>query len=182
MASEVKAHTRNRIWQEMLDVARYVHYYETLTNRYARRGRIIRAFIFVGAALSIGLSLDVLPGPIGVGFGVSAALVLLVATIVDFVWDWGTKASVSHAINIECCIIQTEYTSLWSMVETDEIDDSEAQSRSSHLVLRTIAATAQLSDTNRKLNKKAQKAAYANVSSRWKERNGTRRETSASTS
>ena len=168
MASEVKAHTRDRIWQEMLDVARYIHYYETLTNRYARYSRLIRAVIFVGAALSIGLSLDVLPRPLGVVAGVSAAVALLVATIGDFIWDWGTKASISHAINIECCIIQTEYTSLWSMVETGMIDDSEAQSRSSHLVLRAIAATAQLSETNRKLNATAQKAAYTNVSSRWK--------------
>ena len=181
MASEVKTHTRDRIWQEMLDVARYIHYYETLTNRYARFSRIIRAVIFVGAALSIGLSLDVLPRPEGVAAGVVAASALLVATIVDFVWDWGTRASVSHAINIECHIIQTEYTSLWSMVETGMIGDSEAQSKSSQLVLRTIAATAQLSETHRKLNATAQKAAYENVSSRWKERNGTRRETSAST-
>ena len=159
----VTDYTRDRIWQEMLDVARYVHYYEALTNRWSWYDKGLRASMLVGASLSIAALADVLPA----WSGICAAVFLIVATVFDFIWSWGVKASLAHAINLECNMVDNEYAALWTQIRADQISDHEAQSRSNQLLARIMAATAQLTETNRRLNRKAQESAYKVVADRW---------------
>ena len=159
----VTEHTKDRLWEEMWDVARYVQYYEMQTNWLARWNKIVRFFILVGAALAVGSTADLLPA----GYGIVGGLALLVLTAVDLIWNWGAKAALSHAISLECCVIEKDYESLWSSVKTEQIGDRECQERINHLSMRVIAATSQLSETDKRLNRKAQDAATKVLADRW---------------
>lgn len=159
----VTEHTKDRLWEEMWDVARYVQYYAMQTNRLARWNKVVRFCILVGAALAVGSTADLLPAV----YGIAGGLTLLVLTAVDFIWDWGTKAALSHAISLECCVIEKDYESLWSQVKTEQIGDRACQEQINHLAMRVMAATAQLSETDRGLNRKAQEAAAKVLADRW---------------
>ena len=77
MTTLVTEHTKDRIWEEMWDVARYVHYYEMQTNRLSFRSKGIRFFSLLGAAAAVSVALnDVVPNWIGV-FGAGFLLVSL---------------------------------------------------------------------------------------------------------
>ena len=162
-AAKVSDHTKDLIWQDMLDVSRYMVYYEALTNQWALRHKVLRAGVFIGATLSIASIFEILPPPAGL----AAALTLIVATVVDFVWDWGVKASLAHAVNIECHMVDKEYAALWAEIKTDNIGDREAQQRTKELMMRVMAVTTQLSETNRKVAETAEDAGYKNLLNRW---------------
>lgn len=161
--SHVTEHTKDRLWEEMWDVARYVQYYELQTNRLGFWNRAVRFCILVGAALAVGAAFDILPEI----YGMIGGLGLLSLTAFDFIWDWGTRSALSHAINLECCVIEKDYEDLWTQVMTNRIGDVECQTKINHLAMRVIAATAQLSDTDKRLNTKAQKAATKILADRW---------------
>ena len=159
----VTERTKDRIWEEMFDIARYIQYYEMKTNRLSFWNKVIRLLLLVGATSAVGAVFDVLPEY----FGIGGALALLVLTAIDLIWDWGTKAALSHAINLECCVIEKDYEDLWLLVRTDRSDEIESQDRVNRLAMRVIAATAQLSETDKRLNKKASDAAAIILADRW---------------
>lgn len=159
----VTEHTKDRLWEEMWDVARHVQYYEMQTNRLARWNKMVRFFILVGAALAVGSTTELLARE----YGIAGGLILLSLTAVDLIWNWGTKAALSHAISLECCVIEKDYDSLWSLVKTEQIGDRECQEKINHLAMRVIAATSQLSETDKKLSRKAQEIAAKVLADRW---------------
>ena len=159
----VTEHTKDRLWGEMWDAARYVQYYEMQTNRLSRWSKIVRFFVLVGAALAVGSAFELLPRQFGIGGG----LLLLSLTAFDLIWDWGTKAALSHAINLECCVIEKDYDALYSLVQTGQIGEQECQARINQLAMRVIAAAAQLSETDKRLNRKAQDAATKVLDAKW---------------
>ena len=160
----VTEHTKDRIWEEMWDVARYVQYYEMNTNRLSCWSKSVRFASLLGAAGAVSVALnDAVPTWIGV-FG---AISLLVLTAVDLIWDWGTRAALSHAISLECCVIEKDYEILWSQVKTNSIGESESQAKVNQLAMRIIAATSQLTETDKSLNRKAQEAATKVLAQRW---------------
>ena len=159
----VTDHTKDRLWEEMWDIARHVQYYEMQTNRLALWNKIVRFSILVGAALAVGSTADLLPAWVGMLGG----LLLLSLTAVDLIWDWGTKAALSHAISLECCVIEKDYESLWSQVITEQVGDRDCQDRINHLAMRVIAATSQLSETDKRLNRRAQEAATRVLADKW---------------
>ena len=165
---QLTPYTKRRVKREILNVIRYRYYYEMLTNRYASWDKYLRAAMFVGASLSVVAVFDVLPGywaDIAVGSG--AALALLLATTIDFVWGWGNKSATTHAITLECCMIDNEYSALWARVDADAVSESEAQRIVEQLGLRIIAATSLLSETDRNLNEEATDASEEIWEMRW---------------
>lgn len=158
---------RVRIWQEMWDVERFLHYYEALTNRWAVGARGVRASFVIGAALSIGALTEALP----VEFGYVAAIALLVGTVLDIVFEWGTRAALSHATSTECFVVRNEYMALWTKMEGGLIEDAEIDATSQQLLSRLTTATARLPDTNKKISQAAQDASA--VTLKWRFPNGT---------
>lgn len=53
--------TRNAVWQELLDTARLVRYYEALSNRYRRYHWAVRFVLLLSASSGIVALLDLLP-------------------------------------------------------------------------------------------------------------------------
>ena len=159
----VSEHTKDRIWEEMYDIARYIQYYTMQTNKLSFLSKGLRVLLLVGAALVAGSGFQALPPAVGAG----GAVFLLTLTVIDYVFDWGARAALAHAISLECCVIEKDYEDLWTLVRTSQISETESQARVNQLVMRVIAATAQLSDTDRGLNKKASKAAYKILEAKW---------------
>ena len=159
----VSEYTKDRIWEEMYDIARYIQYYTMQTNRLSLLSKSLRIALLVGAGLVAGSGFQALPPGVGAG----GAVFLLTLTVIDYVFDWGARAALAHAISLECCVIEKDYEDLWTLVRTSQISETESQTRVNQLVMRVIAATAQLSDTDRGLNKKASKAAYKILEAKW---------------
>ncbi len=161
---KVTEHTKDRLWQDMFDLARLTRYYEFQTNHLVRNHRIVRLVILLGSGATLTLALGRLPEWIGI----VGSATLLVATAVEFIWDWGTKASLSHAINLECCVIEKDYEDLWSQVSNGQIGDKECLGKVNQLSLRVIAASALLSGTDRKINDRANKIAKKVLAKKWR--------------
>ena len=159
----VTDHTKDRIWEEMFDLQRYIQYYSMHTNRLSLLSKSLRVALLVGAGLVAGSGFQALPPFVGAG----GAVLLLTLTVIDYVFDWGARAALAHAISLECCVIEKDYEDLWILVRTDRISEIESQARVNQLVMRVIAATSQLSETDKGLNKKASKAAYNILESKW---------------
>ena len=83
----VTEQTRNAVWQELLDVARLVRYYEALSDRHRRNHIIVRFLLLVAAASGIAALLDQLPAIAQlIAGGLIAVLVVW-----DFVSDYAKK-------------------------------------------------------------------------------------------
>ena len=173
----VTAHTKDRIWEEMYDIQRLIQYYEMQTNRFSSWNKGLRVLLLVGAALVAGSGFQALHPMVGF----IGAVILLTFTVVDYVYNWGTKAALSHAISLESCVIEKDYEDLWILVRTDRISEAHSQARVNQLVMRVIAASAQLVESDKGLNKKASKAAYKILEAKWGEAsdNATRAATTA---
>ena len=170
----VTQHMRDRIWEEMWDIARHTHYYELHTNRLRLWNRLVRFLSIVVAATAVSVAVsDVVPH----WLGISGAVFFLLLTAIDLIWDWGERAALSHAITLECSVIEKDYEFLFTQVRTNSVGEQEAQARLNQLVMRSIAATSLLTDTDRGLNRKAQKAATKIMNQRWEGGTGDTRTT-----
>lgn len=159
----VTERTKDSVWEGVLDTARYLHYYELLTNRWSLWDRTLKTFLLSGAILSVVATFA--PWPNYVLY--SSAFVVAFSTILDFVFNFGVRSARSHAASIECSIVQKEYDRLWNSIKAERITDIEAQARIENLRMRILAATASLSDTDRSLNRRAQNAANLIVANRY---------------
>ena len=160
---QVSDRTKDYLWEEMYDIARHTLYHELLTNQYSNWNRMIRFGLLVGAATTItssAISVSPLVGYIG-------AVLLFSLTAIDFIWDLGRRAALSHAASVECSVIEKDYQDLYIHVTTGQISETDCQVRINQLALRTIAATSQIVGTDRKLNKAAQEQAMNILAARW---------------
>lgn len=152
--------TRNDVWQELLDVARLVRYYESLSDRYKRCHSIIRFFLLAAAAGGIAALLDVLPAIVQLVAG--GLVALLVAW--DFVADYARKAAVLHVVSLECSALEIEWRELWAAVNKCDLDDAVARRKNQRLAQRANEATGRAGHADiredRKLNEKCEKDAY----------------------
>ena len=158
---------KDRIWEEMADVGRYVQYYEAVANSCLTRDRWMRIAIFVGSGVGIGALTGAIPEPVDLWFGLGAALTLLAATAASFVFDWGVRGAYANAIHGECHLVSVEYIDLWTRIRAGKIEDDEADRKSKELVTRLAVVTMQLSGSDRGQNKRAQKRAYRILENRW---------------
>ena len=101
----VTEQTRNYVWQELLDAARLVRYYEALSDRHRRNHSRVRFLLLAAATGSIAALLDLIPE--STQLFTSAWVALLVAW--DFVSDYAKKAAVLHTISLECSALEIEF-------------------------------------------------------------------------
>ena len=161
----VAERTRNAIWQELLDVARLVRYYEALSDQHRRNHLIVRFLLLAAAAGGIAALLDLLPAMAQL---VSGGLVALLVAW-DFVSDYAKKAAILHAISIECSVLEIEWQDLWLELET--ISDPEARRENTRLLRRIADVTGWAGHAdireNRKLNEECEKAACRVMTDRY---------------
>ena len=156
----VSDQTRNAVWQEILDVARLVRYYEALADRHRFRHSMIRFLLLAAAAGGIAALLELLP-PVAqlVAGGLVALLVVW-----DFISNYAKKAAVLHAISLECSYLENEWRELWLDINNGTTDEDDARNRNNRLARRIADVTGWAGHAdireNRKLNEKCEEAAY----------------------
>ena len=94
--------TRNAVWQEMLDVARLVRYYDRMARRQQQRHLGIRIVLFASATAGVASAIAALPEAVRTASG--ALIALLVAW--DFLADYANKAAILGVIRGECSEVE----------------------------------------------------------------------------
>ena len=84
----VTDHTKDRIWEEMFDLQRYIQYYSMQSNRLSFLSKLLRVLLLVGAGLVAGSGFQALHPAVGAG----GAVIILALTVIDYVFDWGARA------------------------------------------------------------------------------------------
>lgn len=152
--------TRNGVWQELLDAARLVRYYEALSDRYRRNHFVVRFLLLAAAASGVAALLDLLPP----GFQLAAGGLVALLVVWDAVSDYARKAAILHAIGLECDALEDEWRELWADIEDRDIDDAEVWRRNRRLARRLSEVTgwAGLVDVreDRKLNLRCEADAH----------------------
>lgn len=152
--------TRNAVWQEMLDTARLVRYYDRLASRHQRRHFATRLVLLTSAIAGVAALMDLLPAALGILAG--AAIGLLMA--VDFLADFANKAAVLNFIGRECNAVDDDLAALWGDIQSDAIDDADARRTLAELRRRIARATDSAGNahiaTDERLNVRCEKAAY----------------------
>ena len=160
--------TRNAVWQEMLDVARLVRYYDRMARRQQQRHLGIRIVLFASATAGVASAIDALPEAVRIASG--ALIVLLVAW--DFLGDYANKAAMLGVIRGECSEVEDDLAELWGKVQSDSVDDGDAGRVLAGLRRRTRvtarAGAANIS-TNERLNIRCEEDAFKALSERYAE-------------
>ena len=133
----VTEQTRNYVWQELLDAARLVRYYEALSDRHRRNHSRVRFLLLAAATGSIAALLDLIPEI--TQLFTSAGVALLVAW--DFVSDYAKKAAVLHMISLECSALEIEFQGLWLETDNPKTSDNEIRSKGKQLERRMLEVT-----------------------------------------
>ena len=152
MNDVITEQTQNDVWQDLLDVARLVRYYEALADRHQRNHSLLRFLLLVPAAGSIGTLLELLPA---FTQHIAAGLVALLVAW-DFISDYGKKTAVLHAISHECRALEIEWRELWAAVYDSGADANEAEARrkNQHLAQKLSEVTGWADQANIRKNKK----------------------------
>lgn len=167
----VSAQTRNDVWQELLDVARLVLYYEALAHRHRRNHMIVRFLLLAAAAGAIAALLDLLPAAAQpVAQLVAGGLVALLVAW-DFVSNYARKAAVLQAISLECSLLEVEWRELWADVNDGHVSDAEARDKNYRLARRISEVTGWAGQADigedSKLNEECAKVAYNAMADRY---------------
>ena len=110
---------RNAVWQAMLDAERFVRYYGARAEHHRNRHRIVRFLLLFAAVGALGdaFALVVLDGQ---WISKAAGISIVGLVIWDFMVDDGKKATILHAISVECGEYQLSLRSLWLEIEHGE--------------------------------------------------------------
>ena len=159
--------TRNEVWQELLDAARSVRYYETLSDRHRFKHSIVRFLLLASAAGGISALLDLLPENVQL---ISGALVALLV-VWDFMADYARKAAILHTISVECSDLENKLQALWRDVNREDADDGEIRRRIEELARRAPEVTGRAGGADiredRTLNQKCAESAYRTTAERY---------------
>ena len=159
--------TRNDVWQEYLDFARLVRYYEALAKRYSQIHLIIRYLLLLPFISSLALLFDFLTHPLQVLLG--ALIGIVVAA--DLVYRPTRKAAVAHIISIECSKLEIEWMQLWNNANARDSNDEDVQKRNDLLSKKLNEITGRAGEVgiheNRKLNMKCADDAYRIMSQKF---------------
>ena len=152
--------TRNAVWQEMLDTARLVRYYERMASRQHRQHLGVRLVLLASATAGVAAITNALPQGIQVASG--AVVAILVAW--DFLADHANKSAVLDSIKCECSDVQDELAVLWGDVQADSIHDDDARRKLAELARRLTRATSRAGSArvseNERLNIRCAQDAY----------------------
>ncbi len=163
----VSDQTRNAVWQDILDAARLVRYYETLADRHRFKHWLIRFLMLAAAAGGVAALLELLPS---IAQLVAGGLIALLV-VWDSISDYAKKAAVLHAISLECSSLENEWRELWLDIENEATDEADARARNNRLARRMDDVTAWAGHAdireNTRLNEECEAAAYRVVVDRY---------------
>ncbi len=159
--------TRNAVWQEMLDVARLVRYYERMASRQQRWRRAVRFVLLVPAMAGMAMVISALPEAVSVISG--AVIAFFVAW--DLLTDPANKAAVLDSIRRDCSEVGVELDALWGEVQADAVSDAEARRTLAGLSRRVVRATDRAGSahvpTDERLNVECEEAAFKAMEGRY---------------
>ena len=159
--------TRNEVWQELLDAARLLRYYETLSDRHRRKHRIIQVLLMAAATSGIATVLDLMPGFTQQIAGAAVAILV----VWDFNGDYARKAAVLHAISIECNRLESRWHKLWLEIDRPDLDDADALHQCEILGQRLLDITSQAGpagvEIDAELNRTCAEDAYKVMQERY---------------
>lgn len=163
----IAEHTRHAVWNQYLDAARLVRYYEALTSKYQRKHDLYQCLILASVAGGITALVDLFPSIVQVVFGALVALFV----ILDWRGAYARKAAVLHAISMECSRLEAAWQELWLDIETANLDDAEARRENQHLTRRLNEVTGWAGQAsiqeNQTLNQRCTEAAYKVMADRY---------------
>ena len=161
--------TRNAVWQEMLDAARLVRYYDRMARQQQQRHRAIRIVLFASATAGMASAIDALPEAVRIASG--ALVALLVAW--DFLADYANRAAILGVIRGECGEVEDELHDLWGGVQSGSVDDGGTRRALSILKRRVTRVTARAGaanvSTDERLNVRCEEDAFRALSDRYAE-------------
>lgn len=118
---------RRDIWYHMLDSERLFRYYDNLGKKYRRYDMYVKGLILFGAMTGISTSFSwkflantkieillIIPG-----------ILLIIATIIDFIGGFSEKAALCGVISIRCNEISTRIKNIW-LIENKSYYDTDA--------------------------------------------------------
>ena len=156
--------TRKDIWDELLDVARLVRYYEKLSDKHHRNHKIFRFLLLGSAASGVAAMLELFPENIRQDIQIFAGGVIALIVAWDMVTNYAKKAAVLHAISCEISTLEIEWRDLWAEANANEADDAEIRSKNRLLAkkLSEVTGWAGKEDIreNQKLNEECESIAH----------------------
>ncbi len=158
MVSEIVA---DEIWKNLFNINRLVRYYEELTNSYLKKYRWTRYGLLVMATVQFGVLFELLPHPWVIFLLTLSSSLIILLVALDFVRDYGRKASVLHVISMKCSKLENDVQRLW--LDHDIIEDEEAIEKLSLISKQLLETTGKASEFgiehSAKLNEKCAKEA-----------------------
>ena len=158
MVSEIVA---DEIWKSLFNANRLVLYYEKLTSSYQKKYRWTRYGLLVMAMCQLGVLFGLTPNPWEIFLLTLLPFLIISLVALDFVTDYGRKASMVHVISMKCSELENEIHRLWS--DHDIIEDEEAIEKLSLISKQLLEATGKASEFgiehSTKLNEKCAKEA-----------------------
>ena len=116
---------RTAVWQALLDAERFGRYYGIRARAHQHKHRILRFILLFAAVGGVTRFLDILPDETE-HISNLAGIVIIVLVIWDFMADDGKKASILHAICVECGEYYLRLGSLWASLNQAEGADETA--------------------------------------------------------
>lgn len=158
----VNDQTRNKVWQDLLDMSRVSRYFDALYRRYRRRDLATRLVL---AAAGLGLLsplVEVIPeGYRTLVLSLCASAVVAVA-ISDLVFDPAGKKTILRGVDLAVKTHEQELRRLWERVEAGvEVEDERVLDQSSEILRQAQKSAEAISlHTNPRLNRRCAKDAY----------------------
>ena len=163
----VSEQVRQAVWKNLLDVTRLVRYYETLSDRYRFKHSLIQFLLLASAFSGIAALLKLLPEIVQLFAG--GLIAFLIAW--DFVAGYARKAAVLHTINYECNALEIEWSDLWAVINSMEVDDTEVREKNKQLEEKFLSVTGWAGQADirvdQKLNEKCEEVAYKVVAEQY---------------
>ncbi len=161
--------TRKDIWDELLDVARLVRYYEKLSDKHRLNYQFFRFLLLASAVSGVAAMLELFPENIRQHIQIFAGGVIALIVAWDMATNYAKKVAVLHAISCEISILEIEWRDLWA--EANEADDALIRSKNRLLAkkLSEVTGWAGKEDIreNRKLNEECESIAHRVVPEKY---------------
>ena len=158
----ISKYARDRIWQHLLDMARYARYYDRLAAHYCFYRNFSQFILGVSATGVIISFAGILPATISETIMIIIGALIGIATVWDLVYRPGDKAASLTIISQEVNHQEMEYRNLWEKINSGQIrNDEEAMEKSEAILKKVLNACKNDNANNKKLNQKCTEEAYA---------------------
>ena len=154
----VSTSTRNDVWQGLLDIARYVRYYDALRVRQKRCQIVLTGLLGLSATSALATLIEYVPDIVVALAGATIGS----AVVLNFILRPQEKAEKLHHAVLDLNHLQEELRKLWSDINAERIEDREAASQLVNLTHKIIEVTGKLDfSVDNKLNQRCTETAYA---------------------